>query len=67
MKCDTCKFYNPKGPGAGECRRNAPRPDRTFDGAASMRWPQVSRDAWCGEYEVDDIAPRRRVDKPGNR
>ena len=45
MHCQTCSFFNAEQP---QCRRYAPQPDDT---AGTAKWPTVSADDWCGEYQ----------------
>lgn len=50
--CSTCRFSAPgaeKVPGALECRRNPPVGQTRRELGT---WPQVSTDAWCGEFEA---------------
>lgn len=55
--CSTCRFSAPgaeKVPGALECRRNPPVGQSRRELAS---WPQVSADAWCGEFEAAVALP----------
>lgn len=49
-KCKNCKFFQlnkDDKKGVGECRKYTPK--------SPNRFPQVKRDDWCGEYEVEVI------------
>ena len=37
----------------GLCRRYAPQPGTTLNGAESP-WPKVASDEWCGEWQPDN-------------
>jgi hypothetical protein len=57
-KCGQCRFFVPKmaEDNKGECRRHAPRPGASFqiggqDIGKEPRWPEVSSDCCCGEFE----------------
>jgi hypothetical protein len=49
--CSTCRFYDPlfSGGDDGLCRRYPPRVIGD-DGDATGIFPEVMRNAWCGEY-----------------
>lgn len=54
--CFHCKFYYIDGVASdstSECRRYAPRPraNQETDARFEPFWPNVSADAWCGEFE----------------
>ena len=52
-RCDQCVVWNqyPKKPGAGECRRYAPRPS-IVNVEAIVNWPETNAEDWCGEWEL---------------
>ena len=55
VRCDQCRFWEDHGE-VGECRRYPPQlptrmlMDLTGDDPWAGEWPEVSRDAWCGEF-----------------
>lgn len=59
--CDKCDYYLQTAPGAGECRRYAPSPNRTIFVTRSeatggykndVHWPKVYDSNWCGEFKA---------------
>ena len=57
-KCETCRFAG-RGYGSNPCRRHAPitihDPSRNmgvYPEAFQPRWPMVSSDDWCGDFEL---------------
>ena len=57
-RCENCRFFIRKKAKdtKGECRRNAPHPGPSFqisgkDIAREPRWPEVTIDCCCGEFE----------------
>lgn len=66
VTCRTCWFWNAVEPAeSGECRRSAPSPvvlfpsesanPQTERGLATVVWPQVASEDWCGEHEPRNL------------
>ena len=59
-KCGDCKFFGAvEGEYFGFCRRYPPTP---MGDAARDAFPEVSQDAWCGEFVIDDSLLMLRAD-----
>jgi hypothetical protein len=56
--CQTCEFFESPADDKGTCHFNAPFPsmkspmmnEKFFDGA-TITWPQVASDNWCGRFK----------------
>jgi hypothetical protein len=50
--CGNCRFFHLSlNEDVGDCRRNAPVPDRTNREKKVQQWPFVDRGNFCGEYQ----------------
>lgn len=56
--CATCRFYqsirnwSESQAAGGECRYNPPEQFPMPHGEFYSRWPDVSPECWCGEWEL---------------
>lgn len=59
--CGNCKFHKNHNEWFTECRRHAPTVHLMGDGKETngphyhSKFPEVSRNNWCGDYEKEQI------------
>ena len=52
QRCENCRFWQLTGEARGQCRRYAPRSERTREGSrCTTIWPFTQGNDWCGEHQ----------------
>lgn len=51
LRCETCAFWQHyETTNYGQCRAHSPSINRA---AREQRWPESSKDEWCGEWRKE--------------